>query len=262
VEALQRVISTFIFLFEEDHFLNEATIHSPEEVCKKQLASNSPQWNAEHKDDCPLWIVMRPRVWLPCIGDMSWWNWASLWTKCNSCAIVVLPNIYKFLHGWHDILVFLVKVIALLGYVRTNIIINFCVILKVESSFVLTLYNMHTGIFLTCECERYLTFAQGKTTASLAYNKHGTGALASYATLTFNSIMVMRQTIIYRAFFASNDQQNTFRTSDHGWTTCIHHTERKYVNNGFLHKWQYHKILCKTLLNVFLHTNIKNYTDP
>jgi hypothetical protein len=62
------------------------------------------------------------------------------------------------------------------------------------------------------------TFAHKKTIASFTYNnqtnnKHDTGALASYATLTLNSIMVMSVTIIYSTFFASNDQHNMFRKS-------------------------------------------------
>jgi len=40
-------------LFEEEQVLNEALIHSPENVWKRQL-SNIPWWNVDHRYDHPL----------------------------------------------------------------------------------------------------------------------------------------------------------------------------------------------------------------
>jgi hypothetical protein len=116
------VVSTCVFLYEEEYFLNWSVIHSPENVCKKQL-SNVPRWKAEHKDYCALFNTAHlPKIFteiyfaLPQVDCCtilripSQWKWVYLWIKCNQ-AVVVLPTIHKIVHVWQSP----GKVVALFG---------------------------------------------------------------------------------------------------------------------------------------------------
>jgi hypothetical protein len=88
VEVLPCTVSTFILLFGFVYFLNKAVLYSPDNICKWQL-SNSPRWNANQKDGCPLfhtiyllkicakrslhyfvWISMQPRMRASCTDDI------------------------------------------------------------------------------------------------------------------------------------------------------------------------------------------------
>jgi hypothetical protein len=121
-EAPHHVVYTFVFLIEEERFLNEAVIHSPENLCKKQL-SNEPLRNANNKDDCHcsyrtftehlylLSTVVRPRVQFLVA---HWWHYrGEIWA---SQAVVVHPTIWRTLLDSHDLL----KVVALFGCRRVK----------------------------------------------------------------------------------------------------------------------------------------------
>lgn len=87
----QNVLYPHSILFEEEHFLNKAVF-----ILRKKQLSNIPWWNAEHRDNYPLFhtICLRHICWkLLCSASYglfcdyeceflvlvipSWWNWTS-----------------------------------------------------------------------------------------------------------------------------------------------------------------------------------------
>lgn len=50
-------VSTFIILFSRETFSKWSLIHSPENICNNQL-SNTPWWNADHKNDYSLFHIL------------------------------------------------------------------------------------------------------------------------------------------------------------------------------------------------------------